>query len=535
MLNLLARAAAEVVAPLADRAILFLAEDLAPYYKTSDGVVHPLVGPQGIQGEKGDQGIQGIQGETGPQGIGVPSGGTAGQFVQKTATSTQWAGAVDTTTDQTVGGVKTFTSISNWNLSANARIIYGEPGGDSAGISMFRGGWAAGAARRGDIRVRVGDLLLGVGAASDNSAPVNWVSIGPTFVRPTIPGIWSLGTVGNAWLNTFTAELTLTGDDAAKARSRASLGALGTVGDEDVAGIKTFIASQVRYSSTAPGHWFNEIGGNFSLFQVLDGDIMQWQLRNNGFANSVIVDMPLRFELANKVITTDYVVRPRTTNKDDLGTGTFYYRNLFVQNAPITGSDKRKKKNIRSMTSAEEAAFLAIAELESVWEWEVGDRIHGGPTVQDARDVMLGHDLDPWAYSCFCHDSWPAKEAVWREWPGQEEVWEEWPAQAAIYHVVPATYDDGGELLTPETHIMVSPPVEAGRRLVSEALEAGRELLEPAVDAGESFSFRVGELHAWMLAAMARRDRRLRVAAEQRLASIEQRLMALESGPAAQP
>lgn len=437
---------------------------------------------------------------------------------------------VHRTGDEMIGGAKTYTAIGTWNLSNNGRIIYGEPGGDSAGISLFRGDWAAGTARRSDIRARAGDLLLGCGSAPDNSAPVNWVSIGPAHVRPTIPGIFNLGTSGNAWLNAFTAELTITGNDAAKARSRASLGAVGNVGDEDVGGIKTFIASQVRYSSTAPGHWFNEIGGNFSLFQVLDGDIMQWQLRNNGFANSVIVDMPLRFELANKVITTDYVVRPRTTNKDDLGTGSYNYRNLFVQNAPVTGSDKRKKKNLRHMTDTEEAAFLEISELESVWEWNVGDRIHGGPTVQDARDVMLDHGLDPWAYSCFCHDSWPAKEAVWREWPAQEEVWEEWPAQDAVYEMVPATYGDDGQVLTPETHIMVSPAVEAGRRLISEAVEAGRELLEPAVEAGESFSFRVGELHAWMLAAMARRDRREREATELRLASIEQRLAVLEAG-----
>ncbi|MBA2128179.1 hypothetical protein EF148_01815 [Stenotrophomonas maltophilia] len=437
---------------------------------------------------------------------------------------------VHTTGDETIGGVKTFTNNSNWNLSTNGRIVYGEPGGDSAGISLFRGDWNAGTARRSDIRARSGDLLLGCGSASDNAAPVNWVSIGPAHVRPTIPGTLNLGTVGNAWLNTFTAELTMTGDDAAKARSRTSLQAVGLVGDETIAGVKTLTGSQLRMSSPFPGTWYNEIGGNFSLYEVLDGDIKQWQVRNNGYENSVIIDMPLRFELANKVITTDYVVRPRTTNKDDLGTGTFAYRNLFVQNAPVTGSDKRKKKNLRHMTDIEEAAFLAIAELESAWEWETGDRIHGGPTVQDARDVMVTHGLDPWAYSCFCHDSWPAKEAVWREWPAQEEVWEEWPAQDAVYEIVPAAYGDEGEMLAPETHIMVSPAIEAGRRLISGAVEAGRELLEPAVEAGESFSFRVGELHAWMLAAMARRDRREREAAEQRLASIEQRLAVLEAG-----
>lgn len=416
-------------------------------------------------------------------------------------------GVVHTTGDESIGGTKTFTGRPVLNIGARIPIAQQFRFGD--GVAADVGALTASAA---------GLLTL-----SGNSAA--GTGTGGVALRPQ--GIAS--SAGQVLVNAD-GSMTFSGSAAAMAATRASLGAVGTIGDEDVAGIKTFIASQVRYSSTAPGHWFNEIGGNFSLFQVLDGDIMQWQLRNNGFANSVIVDMPLRFELANKVITTDYVVRPRTTNKDDLGTGTYNYRNLFVQNAPVTGSDKRKKKNLRHMTDTEEAAFLSIAELESVWEWNVGDRIHGGPTVQDARDVMLDHGLDPWAYSCFCHDSWPATEAVWREWPAQEEVWEEWPAQDAVYEVVPATYGDDGQVLTPETHIMVSPVVEAGRRLISEAVEAGRELLEPAVEAGESFSFRVGELHAWMLAAMARRDRREREAAELRLASIEQRLAVLEAG-----
>ncbi|MDH1486101.1 hypothetical protein N5E70_15250 [Stenotrophomonas sp. GD03712] len=410
------------------------------------------------------------------------------------------AGLVKSSGDEGIDGTKAFSA----QVLANGGIAI------PSGVSLFLGG-----ASGSQIQGTTGHLILGQAGGANQLMIFRPRGILSTANQTTLDynGTWNFG-----------------GDATAKAASRASLGAVGNVGDEDIAGVKTYTGSQVRYSSTAPGHWFNEIGGNFSLFQVLDGDIMQWQLRNNGFANSVIVDMPLRFELANKVITTDYVVRPRTTNKDDLGTGTYNYRNLFVQNAPVTGSDKRKKKNLRHMTDVEEAAFLEVAELESVWEWNVGDRIHGGPTVQDARDVMLNHGLDPWAYSCFCHDSWPAKEAVWREWPAREEAWEEWPAQDAVYDVVQATYDDDGQVLTPEIHIMVSPAVEAGRRLISEAVEAGRELLEPAVEAGESFSFRVGELHAWMLAAMARRDRREREAAELRLASIEQRLAVLESG-----
>lgn len=220
MLNMLMRAAADVLVPAIGRAIIFIGEDAAPYFKTADGVVHPMAG--------------------------IPAGGNPGEFIQKTSTGTQWAGAVDLATDQVVGGVKTFTSISYWNLSAGGRIIYGEPGGDMTGITMYRGDWANSQARRGDVRVRATDMLLGVGALANNAAPTNFVSIGPDYMRPTVPGVWSLGTSGNAWLNTYTAELTITGDAAAQGRSRTSLGAVGLTGNESVSGTKTFSQTSIH-------------------------------------------------------------------------------------------------------------------------------------------------------------------------------------------------------------------------------------------------------------------------------------------------
>ena len=48
-------------------------------------------GPQGPTGPTGPQGNIGPTGPTGPAGEGVPSGGTAGQFLQKTADGTAWA------------------------------------------------------------------------------------------------------------------------------------------------------------------------------------------------------------------------------------------------------------------------------------------------------------------------------------------------------------------------------------------------------------------------------------------------------------
>ena len=60
------------------------------YVGKVEGVQGPT-GPQGPQGPRGPQGPQGIQGEQGPTGAGVPDGGTAGQFLQKTEDGTAWA------------------------------------------------------------------------------------------------------------------------------------------------------------------------------------------------------------------------------------------------------------------------------------------------------------------------------------------------------------------------------------------------------------------------------------------------------------
>ena len=53
-------------------------------------------GPQGVQGEQGIQGPQGEQGETGAAGPGLPSGGTAGQYIKKASSTdydTAWESA----------------------------------------------------------------------------------------------------------------------------------------------------------------------------------------------------------------------------------------------------------------------------------------------------------------------------------------------------------------------------------------------------------------------------------------------------------
>jgi len=61
---------------------------------TITGTVNGSVGvpgPQGQQGPAGSQGPQGVPGEPGAPGVGVPAGGTAGQFLTKTTTGVDYA------------------------------------------------------------------------------------------------------------------------------------------------------------------------------------------------------------------------------------------------------------------------------------------------------------------------------------------------------------------------------------------------------------------------------------------------------------
>ncbi len=476
---------------------------------------------------------------------GLPSGGTAGQLVRKAGSAdyaVEWftpgagATAAFATADQAAAGTATDVLM---NPALTATAMFGLLGMGGAGSNVATAADANTTVPGRVFRTTGATLNLPSGLATDGVL-LHLKTTGDQVLQlfssvreasaTNYPALWVRGKYGStqgaggwgSWrkmaddgqvVHTSGNE-TISGDKTWRGGIHNwYLGAVGSVQYGTPTGLPGIIIRNGDPDAAAETQWRTDIRGGAGSCTIVVNNVAG----NNTSA-------------ARGFSLQQTALQPTNGNLLSLGSPSLVWSNLYVTNAPITGSDRRKKKNFRHMTDIEEAAFLGIAELESVWEWKAGDRIHGGPTVQDARDVMLDHGLDPWAYSCFCHDSWPAKEAVWHEWPAQEGVWEEWPAQDAVYEVVLATHGDDGQVLTPETHIMVSPAVEAGRRLISEAVEAGRELVEPAVEAGESFSFRVGELHAWMLAAMARRDRREREAAELRLAKIEQRLAVLESG-----
>lgn len=279
---------------------------------------------------------------------------------------------------------------------------------------------------------------------------------------------------GSAW---STYDLTSVGRTllaaTTQAAQRTALGAaddtavVHLTGNESVGGIKTFTGTQVRIQSGAPGFWMDEADNSFGIYNVLDGNVLQWQCRPSGFAGT-IVDIPLRFDLTNKWAAFAYNWRPLQDNAIDIGTGSLRVRTYYGVNSAINTSDARLKTDPRQLSEVERKAGSELARLPAIWEWLTGDRLHAGPTVQAAMAVMKAHGLDPFAYSFICYDEWQAE---------------------------PATYDDEGNELT-----------------------AARE-------AGDRYSFRKEELLCFMVSALAAENDELTAKVE----ALDTRLSALEA------
>lgn len=179
---------------------------------------------------------------------------------------------------------------------------------------------------------------------------------------------------------------------------------------------------------------------------------------------------------------------PRTDALISCGSGGYRWTQVFAVNSTIGTSDKRKKTNIRQISPIEIKAFYEIAMLNSVWQWldkyqiEGDDaRLHSGPTVQDAIEIMDKYGLDWTKYSCFCHTVKDAVPAVVESW---DDEYRTIPARAAIYE------DDGVTIRQEAEDERVELVREAGSRIIKEA--------EPAVD---EYAFRKEELLFWITRA----------------------------------
>ncbi|MFM4712409.1 phage tail protein [Aeromonas veronii] len=106
-------------------------------------------------------------------------------------------------------------------------------------------------------------------------------------------------------------------------------------------------------------------------------------------------------------------LRPFADNAYSVGNSILRPTTLYAVNNSISTSDARKKTGLREMSDQEMDAFAEILRLPGVWQWldkyqNEGDeaRLHSGPTVQAAIEIMGKYGLVWNEYSAFCYDSW---------------------------------------------------------------------------------------------------------------------------------
>ncbi len=218
-------------------------------------------------------------------------------------------------------------------------------------------------------------------------------------------------------------------------------------------------------------------------------------------------------------------------NAIDLGYSSVRFDDVYATNGTIQTSDQNEKQQIASLTDAEITAAKAISKLFKTFKWndsvaEKGDaaRTHTGVIAQEVEQAMTDAGLNAGDYAFFISSTWwetqtevPAVEAV----EAQDAVYED-----VIIPAVEEVLDEEGNVVTE------AQPERTEQRLVSEAVEAveGKEAYtrtdtyETAEEAPEGATERnrKGIRYPQLLSFIG-------AATEQRLASIESRLDALES------
>ena len=220
----------------------------------------------------------------------------------------------------------------------------------------------------------------------------------------------------------------------------------------------------------------------------------------------------------------------RIDNYVNIGTFSFRFDDIYATNGTIQTSDINEKQQIASLTDAEITAAKAISKLFKTFKWndsvaEKGDeaRTHTGVIAQEVEQAMTDAGLNAGDYAFFISTTWwetqtevPAVEAV----EAQDAVYED-----VIIPAVEEALDEEGNVVTE------AQPERTEQRLVSEAVEAVEaqeaytrtdtyDTLEEAPE-GATERNRKGIRYPQLLSFVA-------AATEQRLASIETRLDALE-------
>lgn len=336
-----------------------------------------------------------------PNGNANPSGQTAFYTDGSVILDSSVSEVVKKKTRDSFGGLGNFGAQAVSGDSASFSVV--RPGGEVQ-MSLSGGAYpsaifykiiaASGNRYRTEIQGGDGYIRLGGNTTANGPAPTRFLEVGDGTVRPSVDNSMTFGTDAFRWSN--------------------------------IRAVGAQIDGTVRINHNTPGVWYNETDGDYSIYQVLDGNIMQWQNRNTPFG-STINNMPMRFHLVNQNIEIDFNIVPRTDNKATLGTTSLRMKEIAAVNGTINTSDGRLKTDPRKFNDDEVEAFMEISRLPGIWQWlervqEVGEdvaRLHCGPVVQQAISIMDRYLLDWTRYSMFCYDQWDAVPEVLGKLPDE--------------------------------------------------------------------------------------------------------------------
>ena len=193
-------------------------------------------------------------------------------------------------------------------------------------------------------------------------------------------------------------------------------------------------------------------------------------------------------------------------NSTDLGQSSARFDDIFATNGTIQTSDQNEKQQIASLTDAEIAAAKRISNGFKTFKWNdavtaKGDnaRTHAGVIAQEVRTALEAEGLDAGKYAFFMSNTW---------WEHDVEV----PAVEAV-KAQDAVLDDDGNIVT-----------EAVEAVEAQDAYTRTDIYDTADEAPEGATerTRLGIRYPELLAFVG-------AATEQRLASIEARLTALEA------
>lgn len=226
-------AGASAVTPAASKTTLFVDTSGVPSTKSSGGTVTPLLtGPAAAAAYQPlDADLTGIAGLTYAADLSLYYTGSAWatytitsvgrtllaattQAAQRTALGAADAtNVVDLSSPQSVGGLKTYTTVSIWNLGTSAGSIeYSTPGG-FPGIAFKVGDYTGSSFARSDFRSGSGLLRLGPGTT--NAAPTVFLDVvSGTGLRCSSSNVWALGGAANLWTTVYATNATINTSDS---------------------------------------------------------------------------------------------------------------------------------------------------------------------------------------------------------------------------------------------------------------------------------------------------------------------------------